>query len=93
MGKLDGSVYLATEYPLTKGGDSDDAAGRRCICNGLLAAAGHPHAMKGGGLELPLVTSGTRLDFEQFLGGIGCDYDANAVIDRLGMPISLIDLD
>ena len=70
----------------TKGGEADETIDRRCICNGLLATVGHPHAMKeGGGLELPLITSGTHLDFDRFLNG-NDDYDADAVIDYLKIP-------
>ena len=68
-----------------KGGDVDECADRRCLCNGLLATAGHPYSMKGGGLELPLVTSGYFRDLEKLLGEKN-DYDANAVIDILGIP-------
>lgn len=69
---------------VAKGGDAADCADRRCLCNGLLATAGHAHAMKAGGVELPLVTSGMILDLERFLGE-NDDYDANAVIDCLGL--------
>lgn len=68
-----------------KGGALEETVDRRCVCNGLLATAGHPHAMEDGTLELPLVTSGTHLDFGRFLNGAD-DYDADAVIDALGIP-------
>jgi hypothetical protein len=67
-----------------KGGEPSETVGRRCICNGLLATAGHPQAMKDGRMELPLITSGSHLDFDRFLKGD--DYDANDVIDSLGIP-------
>jgi hypothetical protein len=41
--------------------------------------------MKEGGVELPLITSGAYLDFERFLNEKD-DYDADAVIDLLGIP-------
>ncbi|EDY80827.1 hypothetical protein VDG1235_444 [Verrucomicrobiia bacterium DG1235] len=66
-----------------KGGDPADCEGRRCLCNGLLATAGYPHAMRlGGGLELPLITSGMIRDLPRFLNGKD-DYNANDIIDHL----------
>ena len=73
------------EHFLAKGGDVAECADRRCLCNGLLATAGHPYSMKGGGVELPLVTSGYFRDLDKLLGDKN-DYDANAVIDGLGIP-------
>lgn len=70
---------------VAKGGKAEDTVDRRCLCNGLLATAGHPQAMKNGGVELPLVTSGTIPDIDRFIGEDG-DYDANAVIDAFNMP-------
>lgn len=63
-----------------KGGNPTDCPGRRCLCNGLLATAGHPHAMRSGELELPLITSGTLSNIDRFLNGRD-DYSANDVID------------
>lgn len=63
-----------------KGGESVESPDRRCLCNGLLATAGHAQSMKGGGIELPLVTSGTIRFVERFMGEKD-DYDANDVID------------
>ncbi|MDG2168455.1 MAG: nitronate monooxygenase [Opitutales bacterium] len=88
--KEDGSIgwRCASELEstfLTKGGEEGELTDRRCVCNGLLATAGHPHAMKEGGVELPLITSGAYLDFERFLNEKD-DYDADAVIDLLGIP-------
>ncbi len=67
-----------------KGGDPADCVGRRCLCNGLLATAGHPFAMKSGGIEYPLVTSGTMRDLPRFLNGKS-DYSADDVLDELGI--------
>lgn len=67
-----------------KGGDAEDCVGRRCLCNGLLATAGYPHAMKSGGIEYPLITSGIMRDLPRFLKGKS-DYDANDVLDELGV--------
>ena len=46
---------------LAKGGSEEDAAGRRCLCNGLLATCGHPQVQKDGTVEPPIVTSGDDL--------------------------------
>ncbi|MBK1878259.1 nitronate monooxygenase [Pelagicoccus mobilis] len=67
-----------------KGGASEDCVGRRCLCNGLLATAGHPYAMKTGGLEYPLITSGIMRDLPRFLRGKS-DYSADDVMDELGI--------
>ena len=70
---------------VAKGGNADDCADRRCLCNGLLATAGHANRMKSGGTELPLITSGIMRSLERFLDEDG-DFDANAVIDGMGIP-------
>jgi nitronate monooxygenase len=44
-----------------KGGDIGETVGRRCVCQGLFATAGHAHATEAGGLELSLVTAGDDL--------------------------------
>ena len=67
-----------------KGGDLNDCTDRRCLCNGLLATAGHAHRMKSGELERPLITSGYLRCLRELLGDKE-DYDANDVIDRLGL--------
>ena len=46
---------------VAKGGTAEDAAGRRCLCNGLLATAGHPQVQKDGTVEPPIITSGDDL--------------------------------
>ncbi|MEX0692675.1 MAG: nitronate monooxygenase [Gemmatimonadales bacterium] len=54
---------------VAKGGRAEDTVGRKCLCNTLLATAGHPQARGEGWVEPPLVTSGddvTRL--HEFLG-------------------------
>lgn len=45
----------------SKGGDGGELAGRKCLCNGLMATAGHPLRTASGGLELPIMTSGDDL--------------------------------
>ncbi len=44
-----------------KGGQLDDTLGRKCLCNGLMAAAGFPQIQRAEE-ELPIVTSGDALD-------------------------------
>jgi nitronate monooxygenase len=61
-----GSItYRCAAEPVTayvaKGGSEEDAAGRRCLCNGLLATCGHPQVQKDGTVEPPIVTSGDDL--------------------------------
>jgi NAD(P)H-dependent flavin oxidoreductase YrpB (nitropropane dioxygenase family) len=46
---------------VAKGGSTEDAAERRCLCNGLLATAGFPQLQKDGTIEPPIVTSGDDL--------------------------------
>ncbi|TVR49321.1 MAG: nitronate monooxygenase [Planctomycetota bacterium] len=46
---------------IAKGGQAEDCAGRKCLCNALLAAIGHPQAGPNGELEAPLVTAGDCL--------------------------------
>jgi NAD(P)H-dependent flavin oxidoreductase YrpB (nitropropane dioxygenase family) len=46
---------------MAKGGTAEDTAERRCLCNGLLATAGHPQVQKDGTVEPPIVTSGDDL--------------------------------
>lgn len=67
-----------------KGGDPADCEGRRCLCNGLLATAGHPYKMKSGGIEYPLITSGIMRDLHRFLKH-NSDYSADDVMDELGI--------
>lgn len=67
-----------------KGGDPENCIGRRCLCNGLMATAGHPHSMKSGGIEYPLITSGIMRDIPRFLHGKS-DYDADDVLMELGV--------
>ncbi|WP_241989132.1 nitronate monooxygenase [Cryobacterium serini] len=45
-----------------KGGSSEEAAGRKCLCNALTANVGLSQTRRNGYEELPLVTLGTDLD-------------------------------
>lgn len=47
---------------LAKGGEASELAGRKCLCNALMAAAGVGQIQKDGSTELPLITSGDDLE-------------------------------
>jgi NAD(P)H-dependent flavin oxidoreductase YrpB (nitropropane dioxygenase family) len=72
----------------SKGGSIAGCAGRRCLCNGLMAAAGHAYAtQRGGELELPLLTAGDDL---QHLGRFvrpDRAYSADDVLNDLLSPL------
>ncbi len=66
-----------------KGGLADDTAGRKCLCNGLMATAGFPQSRRAGE-ELAIVTGGDALDEIRPLLLTGdSDYSAQDVIDYL----------
>jgi NAD(P)H-dependent flavin oxidoreductase YrpB (nitropropane dioxygenase family) len=69
---------------VAKGGAIEDCADRRCLCRTLMASAGHPQQMSDGSLEKPLITAGDMSGALRVLGDAD-DYDANAVIDSLGI--------
>lgn len=55
---------------IEKGGASCETAGRKCLCNSLLATIGHGQRREGGASEPPLVTSGDDLkQLAAFLAG------------------------
>jgi nitronate monooxygenase len=64
--KPDGGVgYRCPGEPLddfiAKGGDAEESAGRKCLCNSLIANVGLPQQRKGGAVERALVTAGDDL--------------------------------
>lgn len=69
----DGTIgYRCPAEPVSiyrsKGGDEADTVGRKCICNALVATAGHPQVRAGKHIEPGIVTSGDALiDVAQFL--------------------------
>ncbi|MEP6781417.1 MAG: nitronate monooxygenase [Gemmatimonadaceae bacterium] len=66
-----------------KGGDIEDTVGRKCVCNGLVAAIGLPQTRQAGELEPALVTSGNALlEIGDFLGSRE-HYSATEVLDYL----------
>jgi len=69
---------------LAKGGKESDTIGRKCICNSLVANAGHPQIQKGGAVEKPLLTSGDDLaEIARFIPEGQTSYTARDVIDKL----------
>ncbi len=69
------SLYVA------KGGSAEDTVGRKCICNALVATAGHPQIRAGRHLEAGIVTSGDSLaDVAQFLAPDADSYGAADVV-------------
>lgn len=66
----------------SKGGTPEQAHGRRCLCNGLLATVGQAQVREGEP-ELPMVTAGDELRHAgTFLGG-RTSYAAGDVLDWL----------
>jgi NAD(P)H-dependent flavin oxidoreductase YrpB (nitropropane dioxygenase family) len=66
-----------------KGGRAEDAEGRKCLCNGLMANIGLAQESLGGAMEPPLLTSGDDvLAIPRFLHG-RTHYSATDVIDYL----------
>ena len=79
------SVYVA------KGGNADDAAGRKCLCNALLANIGYPQVRNGSRTEQGIVTAGDDLvSVPLFLPPGQSTYSAADVIAKLleGAPAS-----
>jgi hypothetical protein len=66
-----------------KGGAEADTAGRRCLCNALMANVGHAQVRAEGRVEQPLLTSGDDLvGIGAFLEG-RTSYSADDVLDYL----------
>ena len=83
-----GIGYRCAAEPVTvyvsKGGNAEDAAGRKCLCNALLANIGHPQARNGGRIEAGVVTAGDDLwCVPQFLAAGRTSYSAADVIQTL----------
>ncbi|NCA81955.1 MAG: nitronate monooxygenase [Opitutae bacterium] len=87
--KPDGSIgYRCAAEPeqayLAKGGCAAEMAGRKCLCNALVANIGMPQRLADGSSERPLVTLGD--DFEnigRFCAHGNPDYSAADVIRHL----------
>ncbi len=67
-----------------KGGAADDTAGRRCLCNALLANIGHAQVRGDDTHEQPLLTSGDDLmEIGRFLPKGASSYTAKDVVSKL----------
>jgi len=78
------SLYIA------KGGNPEDTAGRKCICNGLLANIGHPQILAGNHIEPALITAGDDLPtILQFLPPNQTHYTAQNVLTQLQKGLTI----
>jgi len=69
---------------LSKGGKAEDAAGRKCLCNALMANIGHQQVRCGSHVEPPLVTAGDDLTaIARFLPESAATYGAADVLHAL----------
>lgn len=69
---------------LAKGGKAEEVAGRKCLCNALLADVGHAQIRKDGSIEPPLVTAGDDLHtVARFLAPGRSSYTAADVVREL----------
>jgi nitronate monooxygenase len=84
--KSDGSVgYRCPAEPaadfIRKGGDPADAVGRKCLCNGLMAAIGLGQSVAAGETEPAIVTAGEDLrDLRRFMAAGETSYGAADVL-------------
>lgn len=68
---------------VAKGGRAEETTGRRCLCNALLATAGHGQRRRDGSVEEPIITAGDQArDLAAFLNG-RTSYAANDVLQYL----------
>lgn len=83
-GKID---YRCASEPvddyIRKGGDPEDPAGRRCLCNGLMANIGMGQLRTGGHSEPALLTSGDDLTSIATFLAARTHYTAAEVITAL----------
>ena len=80
--------YRCSAEPVTvyvsKGGDPEETAGKRCLCNALIATIGHPQVRNGKLTEMGVVTSGNDLTtLGRFLPPNGLTYNAADVVAKL----------
>ena len=69
---------------IAKGGTAEKAAGRKCLCNALLANIDQSQIQKGAYVETGLVTCGDCLGaVADLLPNEGTSYTAADVIERL----------
>jgi nitronate monooxygenase len=81
----------AAELPanyVRKGGSPEHVGGRKCLCNGLLAAIDLAQIQGDSYTELPIVTSGDDLrNIGRFLKNSQSSYSAKDVIDFILQPV------
>jgi nitronate monooxygenase len=78
------------ELYVKKGGANDDIHGRKCLCNGLAAAAGLGQRINGH-YEPPLVTAGDAIDAViPLIERHGAEYSAEDVVDYLLQTVSAV---
>lgn len=80
--------YRCAAEPLpvyqAKGGLSEDAVGRKCLCNALIANVTLAQTRQDGTTELPLVTAGDDINIvAQFIAPGKDSYTASDVVTRL----------
>lgn len=85
MGTID---YRCSAEPVTtyvsKGGKVENTAGRKCLCNALMANIGHPQTRNGKYVEQGMVTSGNDLTgIARFLQRGAGTYTASDVVMHL----------
>ncbi len=85
LGAID---YRCPAEPVTtyvsKGGKQEYTAGKKCLCNALMANIGHSQVRNGKYIEQPLITSGDDLrGIGRFLTDGSTTYTAGDVIDKL----------
>lgn len=72
-----------------KGGSEADAAGRKCLCNALMATAGLPQCQADGSVEPIIITSGDAVsEIGVMLRSTRNGYSAQDVIDYLTRPLA-----
>jgi nitronate monooxygenase len=77
------SAEPVTSY-LSKGGKLEHTAGKKCLCNALMANIAHPQVRNGKYTELALITSGNDLaGVDRFLPEGSKTYTAEDVVRRL----------
>ncbi|HEX4311604.1 MAG TPA: nitronate monooxygenase [Acidobacteriaceae bacterium] len=75
---------------LSKGGNAEDAAGRKCLCNALVANIGQQQIRNGHHVEPALVTAGDDLtEIARFLRPGATTYTAADVLDTLLSGVTL----
>lgn len=69
---------------VSKGGREEDTAGKKCLCNALLATVGHAQARNSHLVEPGLITSGDGLaTVRRYLPAAGVEYSAADVVRAL----------